>query len=348
MAENYNYNISNHIQRVYKRRLAAPVLYLSLLLILWIVLPLSDILFPRKLHTPDELPLYYHKNSSYVTVSLTDLHFTGYTNTLFGQTKGYYYYTMWEDQCVIVLLSPHTSEQGLPLVESASIHGRILSDTPAFSSLLENLAKDLNWTKEGISSKVSGYFISEPAFRTIPSFFFMAIYFLTGLYALFHLISGLVYIKFPHLSPPCQQLGRFGRPAVLLAQAEEELATLPQLATEDMFITQHFFIELADDGIAIVPIQEILWIYKHSTLHKVLWYHFSISYTLHITARKHFYVHCPKNRKSDIDGIIDYLAEANHDILVGFSEKNRLQVQEMQEYSLPLEKLISFFKRTWK
>ena len=60
------------------------------------------------------------------------------------------------------------------------------------------------------------------------------------------------------------------------------------------------------------------------------WYHFSISYTPHITANKHLYIHCPKNIKSDIDGIMDYLAEANHDILVGFSEENRLAVQEKQ------------------
>ena len=59
-------------------------------------------------------------------------------------------------------------------------------------------------------------------------------------------------------------------------QAEEELATLPQLATEDMFITEHFFIEISTDGIAFVPIQEIIWLYKHSTLHKFFWYHFSI------------------------------------------------------------------------
>ena len=39
------------------------------------------------------------------------------------------------------------------------------------------------------------------------------------------------------------------------------------------------------------------------------------------TARKHLYFQCPKNMKSDIDGIIDYLSEANHEILVGFSEE---------------------------
>ena len=121
-------------------------------------------------------------------------------------------------------------------------------------------------------------------------------------------------------------------------EAEEELATLPQLATEDMFITEHYFIMTSPYGNAIVPIQEILWIYKYSTLNKVLWYHFSISYTLHITANKHLFIHCPKNIKSDIDGIMDYLAEANHDILVGFTEANRRKVQGKQVKPFQIEK----------
>ena len=43
-------------------------------------------------------------------------------------------------------------------------------------------------------------------------------------------------------------------------------------------------------GHAIIPIDQIIWIYKYSTLHKFFWYHFSISYTLHISANKHLYI----------------------------------------------------------
>ena len=146
----------------------------------------------------------------------------------------------------------------------------------------------------------------------------------------------------PVLSTPCQRLRAYGKPHEILAEAEEELATLPQLATEDMFITEHYFIETSNYGVAILPIQEIIWIYKYSTLHKFLWHHFSISYTLHITANKRQYIHCPKNIKSDIDGIMDYLAEANHNILVGFSEENRLRVEEIQGDLKPFQKLWAF------
>ena len=159
------------------------------------------------------------------------------------------------------------------------------------------------------------------------------------------MILSVLYLMYPVLSPACQDLALFGNPKKLLEQAEEELATLPQLATEDMFITEHFFIETSIYGNAIVPIDEIIWIYKYSTLHKFFWYHFSISYTLHISANKHLYLQCPKNIKSDIDGIMDYLAEANHNILVGFSEENRLKVQEIQGTPMHFEKLIAFLNK---
>ena len=47
-------------------------------------------------------------------------------------------------------------------------------------------------------------------------------------------------------------------PDMTEAEAEEELATLPQLATEDMFITEHYFIETSSYGVAIVPIDAII------------------------------------------------------------------------------------------
>lgn len=343
MTEN-NY-ISRHIQRVYRRRLVPPSLYLAFLAILWFALPLHDILFPQALADSDDLTAYTGQHSSYVEASLSNLYFTGYTNTALGFTSGYYYYGMRGGVCTIFLLSPATCEEGLPLIESVHIRGRVLEANAAYHTLLESLSNDLNWTKEGISKKVSPCFISEPAFQLIPSAAFLALYFATGAYALLCIILDVVSICLPVLSPACRRLGRYGKPKELLAQAQTELATLPQLATEDMFITEHYFIVLANYGAAIIPIQEMLWIYKHSTLHKIFWHHFSISYTLHVTARKRLYFQCPKNMKSDIDGIMDYLAEANHEILVGFSEENRLKVHGRRKYPPQLEKILGFLQK---
>ena len=345
MPENYDHYISKNIKAFYKRRLAAPIIYLIVLILAWHFFSLSAVFSPDILPDDTSLETAFRCGKQYISTTLFDLKFTGYTQSIFGHTNGYYYYTMRDEECIIVLLSPNTSEEGLPSIEEVTIKGKISKGNENFDTLLSNLSTDLNWTENGIRNKVSSYYISEPGFNHVGNWILFATIFITGIYALLCIVLSVIYMFFPVLSPACQDLALFGNPKKMLEQAEEELATLPQLATEDMFITEHFFIETSVYGNAIVPIDEIIWIYKYSTLHKFFWYHFSISYTLHISANKHLYIQCPKNIKSDIDGIIDYLSEANHDILVGFNEKNRLKVQEIQGTPMHFEKFIAFLNK---
>lgn len=344
MQENY---ISRNIKSLYKRRLIAPILYLLFAGILWTILPIQPIVFPATLTSVYDMKNYYEQDKVFVTIELENLKFTGYTKTRFGRTVGYFYYTNNPKQntSCIVLLSPTTSEQGLPKIEKITIRGKILSTDEQYTTLLHNLSADLSWTISGIQTKVSAYYLSEPDFRYGLGLFVFGLLAGSSIICILSITLCLLFMLRPDFSPPCQMLRPFGNPKELLAQAEEELSTLPQLATEDMFITEHFFIEISRYGIAIVPIQEIIWIYKHSTLHKLFWYHFSISYTLSITANHRVYIHCPKNIKSDIDGIIDYLSEANHDILVGFSEANRQKILAIQGDPFHFERLVSFLKK---
>lgn len=345
MQENFDHYISRNIKAFYKRKLFSPAFYLVLLLTAWNIFSLTELLFPIPLQDNDTLENMYRNKAEYVNAQLTDLHFTGYTRTFLGNTTGYYYYTLHNDECFFVLLTPKSCEEGLPYIPKISISAVLSHSSQSYQTLLDNVAKDLNWTGNGIRSKVSAYYLSEPDYNPNGNTILFGFVFITGIYAMISICLSLLYIRFPHLSPPCQNLGLYGDAKDLLEWAEEELATLPQLATEEIFITEHFFIMTSYYGNAIIPIDQIIWIYKYSTLQKFFWYHFSISYTLHISAKKHLYLQCPKNVKFDIDGIIEYLSEANHDILVGFSEENRLKSQEIQGASLQIEKVVNFLKR---
>lgn len=338
MIENYEHYITRNICAFYKRRLFSPIIYLIILLILWLVFPLGEMLSPLPLKNAAQIEGVYNAKKEYVTVTFENLTFTGYTTSRFGSTNGYWYYGQKDDTCYIVLLNPYTCEEGLPNIKKLTVTCRIASHPKLYEQLLTELSTDLEWTLDGLVQQLPNVFYSEPDYNPITNFALFLVYFGTLIYTVISLIRYTTFIFFPHLAPACQNLIVFGNPKKQLEEAEEELATLPQLATEDMFITEHYFIMTSPYANAIVPIQEILWIYKYSTLHKFLWYHFSISYTLHITANKHFFVHCPKNIKSDIDGIIDYLAEANHDILVGFTEDNRLKVEAKQGKPFHIEK----------
>lgn len=345
MIDNYEHYITRNIRAFYKRRIAAPVCYLLILIVLWFIFPIGEMFAPSTLSDTDTLTSAQAADKEYIHGTFTNLTFTGYTTSRFGSINGYWYYGEQADSCYIILLAPISCEEGLPNIESVAINCRIVEDKEIYNDLLVELAKDLNWTEKGLKNQLSTMYYSEPDYNPIANTFLFIVYFGSLIYTLISLGRYVLYWKVPHLAPACQNLIVFGNPKEQLAEAEEELATLPQLATEDMFITEHYFIMTSPYGNAIVPIKEILWIYKYSTMHKFLWYHFSISYTLHITANKHFYIQCPKNIKSDIDGIIDYLAEANHDILVGFTEENRMKVQSNQGKPFHMERLAALLNK---
>lgn len=338
MINSFEHYITRNIRAFYKKRLAAPICYILLLFVLFIVFPLGDLFSPARMSKSEALVGAYANGHEYVTVTFEDLTFSGYTTTRLGSTNGYWYYGSNNGLCYIVLLAPSTCEEGLPHIDTVSSTFKVAEGHESYDDLLVYLAEDLGWTTTGITASLPHYYFSEPDCNPLTNTLLSLVYFGTFIYAVISLIRYSLYIKFPVLAPAVQNLIVFGNPKAQLEEAEEELATLPQLATEDMFITEHYFIMASPYGNAIVPIQEILWIYKYSTLNKFLWYHFSISYTLHITTNKHLFIQCPKNIKSDIDGIIDYLSEANHDILVGFTEANRMKVQEKQGKPFHLEK----------
>lgn len=340
-----SYTITNNIRSLHSKKLAAPLIYLGIAAILWILLPLNGLFYPQKIESNSTMKQLTKESNSYLSITFPTLYFTGYTSTIGGKTSGYYYYALLDKQCLIVQLTPSTCEEGLPSISHCNVTGYLQKENDAFEQLITNMSNDLKWTDSGMKEQFGSYYLSEPSYSSWQTNFVRLFYIASCAYSVIYFLIHFIYACFPLLSPSCRKLGRFGRAKDLLMQAEDELATLPQLATEDMFITENFFIELAPTGVAIVPIQEIIWVYKHSTLHNFLWYHFVISYTLHITANNHFYIQCPKNIKSDIDGIMDYLAEANHNILVGFNEENRKKVQEIQNRSIHFERFIEFLKQ---
>lgn len=342
VSERFHHYISRSIAGFYRRRVLSPAIYLLILLGLFALSPARSMLYPMQVEGSFNLAELYQNQTHYVHLTLSNLHFTGYTRQMFGLTTGYYYYTVMDQKSYIVLLRPDTSSQGLPQIDQVEVFAKIIKNPASLDRIKVHLTEDLG-EHAGLAGALSPYMVSEADARGILHRLLLIFIWLTGIYAGISLLLDLLYIFFPKLSAPVRRLGAYGDPWKLLDQAEEELATMPQLATEDIFITEHFFIETSVYGVAIVPISEIKWVYKYSTLHRILWHHFSISYTLYIMTTHRQAIHCPKNAKSDIDGVIDYLSEANHDILVGFTERNRLRMQWYLR-KLPLSDLIPFLR----
>ena len=151
MPENYDHYITKNIKALYKRRLFSPIVYLIIVIVLWHVFSLTDLLFPVQLTDDVTLESAYRNDAANMHTTLTDLKFTGYTRNNFSGTSGYYYYTIRNDECIIVLLSPSTCEEGLPFIDEVTFTGKIKKSTVSFQSLLKNMSDDLGWTESGIT-----------------------------------------------------------------------------------------------------------------------------------------------------------------------------------------------------
>ena len=159
MTNQLDHYISNHIKSLYRHKLFSPILYMILLIVLWIIFPIGTILSPKVINEKTSLDKLYKENDRYVSITLTDLKFTGYTQEVLGQTHGYYYYTIQDGCCNIVLLSPKTSEEGLPNINKVTVHAKIQTATKSYHTLLSKIAADLNWTDSGIYGESSSYYI---------------------------------------------------------------------------------------------------------------------------------------------------------------------------------------------
>ena len=170
MIENYEHYITRNIRSFYKRRLFSPILYVLILLVLGLVFPLGEMLSPIPLKNASQIEGVYEAKKEYVTVTFEDLTFTGYTTSRFGSTNGYWYYGLKDDVCYIVLLTPFTCEEGLPSIEKLTTTCRIVKHPKLYSQLLNELSKDLNWTKDGIANQLPDVFYSEPDNNPLTNF----------------------------------------------------------------------------------------------------------------------------------------------------------------------------------
>ena len=139
MTNQLDHYISNHIKSLYRHKLFSPILYMILLIVLWIIFPIDTILSPKVINEKTSLDKLYKENDRYVSITLTDLKFTGYTQEVLGQTHGYYYYTIQDGCCNIVLLSPKTSEEGLPNINKVTVHAKIQTATKSYHTLLSKI-----------------------------------------------------------------------------------------------------------------------------------------------------------------------------------------------------------------
>ncbi len=304
--------ILDQIKKTYKNRLILPALYLVSLAALWLFSPITQLASP----IPASSKVSYHelKNGhfTYITTTLEQLHFTGYTRKFLGYVDGYYYYTFQGGDCLLVLLGPKSCREGLAYLEKLPVRVRIEEGFGDYDALANQLAADLNWTVDGVKSQVPNYLLSEPGFRKLTSLLLLGFYFLSGAFALADACLCISCIWSPSLSAAYRKLGAYGDAKQLLSEAEDEWSETPQPICDKIWVTRQYLIAFSAYRVAIVPISEILSVYKHAVLHKLIWRkQLRLSYTLYLTAKKRLYLQLPVANEEGADKVAAVIMEQN-------------------------------------
>lgn len=318
--------LARYIRFFYIKRMIPLFLLFLFVAFLWMYYPFHQIFFPKDAKNTEDIISFYDEDKIYIKITTPTLYYTGYDYVKHGLVGGSYYYTFIDDKCVIFLLDKGTAGNGALELMNKTTTGKLVKGTYAYKDLLKNLSGDLKWTYKGLKSTTLPIVISEAEYYKTESYLLFAFLCILTIFLSVGVIRSILYVIQPVWSPACLHLRKNRASKELLTKASDEFINQQELSLNTMFITRHYFIELSRYGIAIIPLDRILWVYKHSILSRFLWFRTKLTYTLRIITN-HGFTDCPWQCKEDADAVISYLKNCNPDLLVGFSLGNKREVK---------------------
>lgn len=285
-------------------------------------IPFFDIVWPAQIKDPASIISLYQSNITYVEFTADTLYYTGYDYTENGKITGSYYYNIYDGTCIYFLLPNAQCNNRQEQLCNVPVKARLQSGGKLQSELIQQMSADLNWTAQGLSAVSSRILINAVDYLLLKHIILFAItliIFAASLIVAFNTLSQLIY---PLLYPACFHLRRYGSVREQVLQAEQELHEIPLLKAGIFTITKHYLISITKTQLYILPLDEIIWGYKHSNLHRFRLRRLRLTYTLRITARKNLALVADSQPKEDVDAVLDYISEYNPEILIGYTKKN--------------------------
>ncbi len=311
------------IRKIYLAKLIPALLFISFTILVFFHYPFMETLFPNRLENTNDIFQAYNSGEEYLQVSVPTLYYTGYDYTHNSQKRGSYYYSFIDDKCVFFLLSNKTSNKTLTELSNLTIHGKLITDTTQSAFLIDHFSSDLSWTDTELSKITSSFIVSELDASPPTTYALLAIIGIVDVCSLVRILLSLTFIFVPHFSSICKHLGRGKASKLALQEADLELSNNRYFYVSDMSITSHYFIDLGKYHAKIIPLNSIIWAYKHSKMNK-LW---GISYTLIIYSNNSVSKFTHK-QKYDIDFILEYLNENCPNVVIGNSKEHRILAME--------------------
>lgn len=321
------------MRKIYFRHLLWPVIPIVASLVFMYFIPFKQILNPIQVNSTAEAIKAVEAGYEYLELTATKIIYSGYDYMRDDEIHGQYYYDLVDGkECVFFLFEPEEDNNSVYL-DNVYKFVKVEETNGIFDNMLNMFSGTINWTPEGVEEITKDYILSEVDYHyqgyTILVFIIMTIFIYGVIVFMYNLAIALV----PQLCPKIlvakymfkgkKRMGVNGFVQMICNEINNA-----KVAHGNMYITEHFIVNLDKLDFDLVPIDKIVLAYEHGTLRSIMGIHLKVSYTIHLNAKRIFKYHIARKTLEEANSVLDYLRENKPDILIGYTVENKLQLKD--------------------
>lgn len=318
-----------------------PAFFLVFLIMIGSGYPFKDIISPQYYTGENRLEDAYFSSTDYVALSNITLYYTGYDSVKDSQIVGKYFYAFENNKCFFFLLN---SEKALKTNDSITIDDlklKLVLPDSDYNTLLTNLSEDIDWHYTHLSEVAPQCIAVEYHNILSYSYIFALLLACMGIYTLCILFLHMAVFICPILKKSLFPKISFKAKKILFQELNLELAEensfhslIPLVSNTktEFYVTSSFVINFSYCDTYIIPLKNILWIYKHSKKVSHGMSELPSIYTLHIVLTTGTHIQFKNYTENNADAFIALLSSKNPNILTGYSQEHKVLAKKYLNY----------------
>ncbi len=314
------------IRKTSAKHLILPVFSIAAAIILFFILPFSDIFNKKTAITSADALKLYNEGNEYATINLETLRYTGFDVMEGKKVKASYYYDVINNRCTFYLLDSDLVENRDLELKKISINVKFTEPDGMFDSMLVSFAGSLGWTTQGLTNITVPVIMNQEEYNEN---MYIALYIaimLVVAYSAALITVNLLFILFPMLHSSWlttySYSGHYGM-SKAIREVLMELDELVILQAGDMYITEKYFINLGKNEVSIMPLSKIVFAYEHSKLRSIFGIHLKVTHSLNFKGLEFKKIIATEKEATDTTVIIDYIKAQYPDIIWGYTKENK-------------------------
>ncbi len=324
--------ILDHIKNICKRKCILPVVAIVILIALLFIVPFGSLLSPKKVNGVFNLK----PSDSFVTVSTGKMKYTGYDVKNGLGTEFSYYYALKDGKCAFALIPKdlvETSKKALAEgsvkeeINNLTFKAKVIEPNRPYKEMIEQFSKDLNWTEEGVNSISTGLIASSANYHPYRYIFCLIAILALIAISIVRLVINYRRYKDPYSFTVCHYLGKDER-RELVDEAQEELDSENYLQINATYITENYFIDLDNSGAFIIPLKDVIWVFRLGRRGFDIRKH-TLTYTINFITRDGELMRIPKKSSDEAMAIMKSIKATEYDIITGHSDAKRNMALEI-------------------